>query len=646
MSINLDGEVMKHEAMIKKRTVWLGVLVGIYFLALIVRLLYLQVINPTEFSTHAEALWSRNLPIEGQRGIIYDRNMDVIVNNVVAPSVIIIPNQVRDPEEVARVLADVLDSTFEDMMGHATAPVNVERIQPEGRKLDHDQVVAIKAADLDGVYLVNDVRRYYPHGNMLAQTLGFTGVDNQGLAGLEVLYNDYLMGANGAWQYFSDAKGHSLERFSDVYAPSARGMDMVLTVDTRIQEIVEREADNAMARYRPDQIMIIAMDPNTGAILANTSRPNFDPSNYQAYDQEIFNRNLPIWSTFEPGSTFKLVTYAAVLEEELMTLEDEFNCVGYSMIEGTRIRDWKAGGHGTQNMLEVLMNSCNPGLMHIGVELLGVDLLFEYIDRFGFNERTGVDMIGESQGIVFDPSAIGPVEVATSAFGQGNSMTPLQLTTAVSAIVNGGDLMTPHIVSEIRHPYTGEVLFAREPEVRRQVISQETSDLMRYVMENVGTNGSGRGGYIDGFRVGGKTGTAQKPAPGGGYLPNEYILSFIGAAPMDNPQIVIYVAIDNAQDTIQYGGVVAAPIARNILVEVLPYLGIERSDEGIEKEYRWLDPIYIEVPDYIGVEKSDINRYTTYRIEFLGSGTVVTDQQPAPGSRMAEDGILRLYLGE
>ena len=637
---------MKQVGIIKKRTIWLSIAIGLYFLALVMRLLYLQLLNPETFTAHAKALWSRNLPIEGQRGIIYDRNMDVIVNNVVAPSVIVIPRQVTDAQQVAHVLAEILDSTVDDMYDHVTNPVNIERIQPEGRKLNHEQVIAIQEADLAGVYLVNDVRRYYPHGSLLAHTLGFTGVDNQGLAGLEALYNDYLMGASGAWQYFSDAKGHALEQFSDLYAPSSRGMDMVLTVDTRIQEIIEREADNAVARYRPDQIMILVMDPNTGEILGNTSRPTFNPASYQAYDQEIFNRNLPIWSTFEPGSTFKIMTFAAALEEALIELDDEFTCVGYSIIEGTRIRDWKPGGHGTITMLDVIAQSCNPGFMHIGVDLLGKELLFDYIDAFGFKEKTGVDMIGESQGLIFNPDEIGLVEVATSAFGQGNSITPIQLVTAVSAAINGGNLMTPHIVSEIRHPYTREILFSRTPEIRRQVISVETSETMRYVLETVGAHGGGRGAFIDGYRIGGKTGTAQKPAPGGGYMAGEYILSFVGAAPMDDPQIIIYVAVDNPRDTIQYGGVVAAPIARNILIEALPYLGVKRRSEQIEKAYTWLDVRYVEVPNYVGMARSDIDPYTTYTIEFLGRGTTVTQQQPAAGAKIAEDGMIRLYLGE
>lgn len=640
---------MKHEGMIRKRTIWLGVIIGCYFVALLVRLFYLQVVNPWEFTTHAEAMWSRNLPIEGQRGIIYDRNRNVLVNNVVAPSVIVIPNQVTERDLLTATLAEILDSDAARLDEKIWPKVrqSVARIQPEGRKLNNEQVLAIKEAGLDGVYLVNDVMRHYPHGNMLAHSLGFTGIDNQGLAGLEHLYNDYLLGSAGAWKYFSSAKGHALEQFSDLYAPSSRGMDMVLTIDARIQEIIEREADNAVARYRPDQLMIFAFDPNTGAILGMTSRPTFNPASYQDYEQEIFNRNLPIWMTFEPGSTFKVPVFAAALEEGLMELDDPFNCAGYAMVEGTRIRDWKAGGHGAITMLEVITQSCNPGFMHIGVDLLGKDLLFQYIEAFGFKEKTGIDMLGESLGLIFDPSVIGPVEVATSAFGQGNSVTPIQLVNAIAATVNGGYLMTPHIVHELRHPYTDEVLMRREPEARRQVISAETSALMRHALEATGAQGGGRGAYIEGMRIGGKTGTAQKPAPGGGYKPNEYILSFVGVAPMDNPQIIIYVALDNPKDTTQYGGVVAAPIARNIFREVLPYLGVEPSADGIPKDYIWGDVRYTAVPDYVGQKRSEIyTQWSTYEIRFFGRGSVVIRQQPAAGSKIAEDGIIRLYLGE
>ncbi len=634
---------MKQSGVIQRRLVVLLSIILIYFIALFIRLAYLQIFNSGTLVDRAESLWSRNLPIEGQRGIIYDRNHDAIVENEVAPSVIVIPKQVTDVDRTSEVLAEVLEVSVEEAKRHVTNGVSIERIQPEGRKLSLEQVQAIQEANLDGVYLVNDVKRSYPYGNLLAQTIGFTGIDNQGITGLEYVYNDYLMGENGVWKYFSDAKGNSLPQFSDDYAPASRGLDIELTIDLHLQEILEREFDNAVAKYDPDQMIGIIMDPNTGEILAMASRPTYDPENYQDYDQEIFNRNLPIWSTYEPGSTFKIVTFSAALEEGVMKLEDRFFDPGYAIVDGVRIRDWKAGGHGDQSMLEVIMNSCNPGFIELG-QRLGKEKLFEYIRAYGFNEKTGVDMLGESQGIIFNPDNIGNVELATSSFGQGNSVTPIQLVTAVSAAVNGGNLMQPYIVKRMLHPYTNEVLYEREPSIKRRVISEETSETMRYALEMVGAQGSGKGAYIDGYRVGGKTGTAQK-AKDGAYISGEYILSFVGIAPMDDPQLVVYVAIDNPKNTVQYGGVVAAPIARSILAEALPYIGVEPREEQIEKKYLWTDTKYVTVPDFVGKEPKEIESSYLYNIEYHGEGTKVISQQPAAFSRTIEGGTVRLYLG-
>ena len=634
---------MKQSGVIQRRLVVLLSIILIYFIALFIRLAYLQIFNSGTLVDRAESLWSRNLPIEGQRGIIYDRNHDAIVENEVAPSVIVIPKQVTDVDRTSEVLAEVLEVSVEEAKRHVTHGVSIERIQPEGRKLSLEQVQAIQEANLDGVYLVNDVKRSYPYGNLLAQTIGFTGIDNQGITGLEYVYNDYLMGENGVWKYFSDAKGNSLPQFSDDYAPASRGLDIELTIDLHLQEILEREFDNAVAKYDPDQMIGIIMDPNTGEILAMASRPTYDPENYQDYDQEIFNRNLPIWSTYEPGSTFKIVTFSAALEEGVMKLEDRFFDPGYAIVDGVRIRDWKAGGHGDQSMLEVIMNSCNPGFIELG-QRLGKEKLFEYIRAYGFNEKTGVDMLGESQGIIFNPDNIGNVELATSSFGQGNSVTPIQLVTAVSAAVNGGNLMQPYIVKRMLHHYTNEVLYEREPSIKRRVISEETSETMRYALEMVGAQGSGKGAYIDGYRVGGKTGTAQK-AKDGAYISGEYILSFVGIAPMDDPQLVVYVAIDNPKNTVQYGGVVAAPIARSILAEALPYIGVEPREEQIEKKYLWTDTKYVTVPDFVGKEPKEIESSYLYNIEYHGEGTKVISQQPAAFSRTIEGGTVRLYLG-
>lgn len=635
---------MKQSGVIQRRLVILLSIVLIYFVALFIRLGYLQIFDSKTLVDRAEGLWSRNLPIEGQRGIIYDRNHEAIVDNEIAPSVIVIPRQVTDVERTSEVLAEVLEVSVEEANRHVTRKVSIERIQPEGRKLSLEQVQAIQEANLDGVYLVNDVKRSYPYGSLLAHTLGFTGIDNQGITGLEYVYNDYLMGENGVWKYFSDNKGNSLPHFSDDYSLSSRGLDIELTIDLHLQEILEREFDNAVAKYSPDQMIGLIMDPNTGEILAMSSRPTYEPENYQDYDQEIYNRNLPIWSTYEPGSTFKIVTFSAALEEGVMKLEDRFMDPGYAIVDGVRIRDWKAGGHGDQSMLEVIMNSCNPGFIELG-QRLGKEKLFEYIRAYGFNEKTGVDMLGESQGIIFNPDNIGNVELATSSFGQGNSVTPIQLVTAVSAAVNGGNLMQPYIVKRMIHPYTNEILYEREPSVKRRVISEETSETMRYALEMVGAQGSGKGAYIDGYRVGGKTGTAQK-AKDGAYISGEYILSFVGIAPMDDPQLVVYVAIDNPKNTIQYGGVVAAPIARSILAEALPYIGVEPSEEQIEKNYLWTDTKYVTVADFVGKERKEIESSYLYNIEYYGEGSKVISQQPAAYSRTIEGGTVRLYLGD
>ena len=629
---------------IQRRLFILLSFVAVYVLGLIMRLGYLQIVGSEELVDKAESLWSRNLPIEGQRGLIYDRNHDVIVDNEVAPSVIVIPRQVTDVVATSQLLADVLDITIEDATAHVTKKVSVERIQPEGRKLSVEQVQAIQEAELEGVYLVNDVKRTYPYGSLLSHTLGFTGIDNQGITGLEYVYNDYLMGSSGVWQYFSDAKGNPLPDYADEYESAMRGLDMELTIDLHLQQVLERELDNTVAKYSPDSVIGLMMDPNTGEILAMSSRPTYEPENYQDYPQEVYNRNLPIWSSYEPGSTFKIITYAAALEEKEFELDETFFDPGYVIVDGVRIKDWKAGGHGEQTMLEVIMNSCNPGFVELGMRL-GAERLFTYIDAFGFDSKTGVDMLGESQGILFDPKTMGNVELATAAFGQGNSVTPIQLVTAISAVVNGGYLMEPYVVKNLLHPYTNEILYKREPEAVRQVISKETSDTMRYALEMVGAQGSGKGAYIDGYRVGGKTGTAQK-AENGGYIDGEYILSFVGIAPMNDPQVVCYIAVDNPKDTIQYGGVVAAPIVRSILAETLPYLGVEPQSEQIEKEYLWDDTKYVTVSNYVGLDKKDIVPTELYEIEYYGSGSKVVSQSPEAYSRTVEGGIVRVYLSE
>lgn len=401
------------------------VIVAILFLVIIAKVFYTQVFDYKKLNGYAANLWSRNLPIEGNRGIIYDRNGEVLANNLTTTSLVLIPNQIEDKEETAEKLSQILGVTKEAMLEHVNKKSSMERVHPEGRRLDYETADKINDLKLPGVYLVKESKRNYPEGKSLSHTLGFVGIDNQGLSGLELMYDSYLTGEYGAIKYFSDAKGNRLE-LNEVYEQPQDGINMTLTINNEIQKSLERELDNAVMKYNPDQALGIAMDPNTGEILAISSRPNFDPSNYQDYSTEITSRNLPIWATYEPGSTFKIITLAAALNENKVDLnKDQFTDSGSIQVENARIKCWKHGGHGTQTFLQVVENSCNPGFVVLG-QRLGKETLFKYIKNFGFGKKTGVDLNGEASGILFSLDQVGPVELATTAFGQGVSVTPIQ----------------------------------------------------------------------------------------------------------------------------------------------------------------------------------------------------------------------------
>lgn len=433
---------------------------------------------------------------------------------------------------------------------------------------------------------------------------------------------------------------------ADDYKPPVDGMDLKLTIDSKIQTIVERELDIAQAEYNPDGIIAIAMNPNNGEVLAMASRPDFDPANFRNVPPEIYNRNLPIWSTYEPGSTFKIITLAAALEEGKVDSEkDHFHDPGSVEVGGARLRCWKKGGHGSQTYLEVVQNSCNPGFVELG-ERLGKDKLFKYIRDFGFGEKTGIDLQGEGKGILFNLDRVGPVEQATTAFGQGVSVTPIQQVAAISAAVNGGTLYTPYIAKELINPATGEILMKKSPDAKRKVISKETSDEIRKALESVVAKGSGKKAFVDGYRVGGKTGTAQK-AQNGRYLENNHIVSFIGFAPADDPQLVVYVAVDNPKGTIQFGGVVAAPIVGEIMGDSLRAMGVKPRKNQIEKELTWMDSPMIEVPDMVGLTKKDLGElYLNLKIDASGTGNTVVKQTPQPGIKLKEGSTIRLYFDD
>lgn len=613
------------------------------FLLIIGKVFYTQVISYKKLNSYASSLWSRNLPIEANRGIIYDINGRILADNITTTSLILIPNQIKDKEGTAKKLSLILGVSVDDIMKHVTKIASIERVHPEGRRLSYEIADKINDLKLPGVYLIKESKRYYPYDTMLSHTIGFVGIDNQGLAGLELIYDKYLTGSYGAIKYFSDAKGNRLD-LSEMYEQPQDGVNMTLTINYDIQASLERELDNVFSRYSPDGAWGIAMNPNNGEILAIASRPNFSPSNYGDYSIEEINRNLPIWMTYEPGSTFKIVTLSASVNEGIVDLNnDTFFDGGAITVEGATLHCWKHGGHGQQTYLQVVENSCNPGFVNLGLKL-GKEKLFEYIRNFGFGVKTGVDLNGESSGILFSMDRVGPVELATTAFGQGVSVTPIQQITAVSAAINGGILYKPYIVKSLNEPETNSVVLENKPQFVRQVISKESSDIVKYALESVVQNGTGRNAFIDGYRVGGKTGTAQK-VKDGHYMVGNYITSFIGFLPADDPQIIVYVAVDNAKGVSQYGGTVAAPIARNILVDSISALGIKKRDDAGEKNYKVGEKHYKEIPSVIGMDVTEARKVLKgFSLEFSGSGNKVTYMSPSPGQKILEDDVIRIYL--
>ena len=624
------------------------IIMGIIFFlfALIIgEVFYIQVFSYEKLNNYATSLWSRNLPIEANRGKIYDRNGVVLADNVTTTSLVLIPNQIVNKEKTAELIAPILGISYEDMYEHVSKKTSIERVHPEGRRLEYEIADKISELELPGVYLLKESKRNYPYGQLLSHALGFVGIDNQGLSGLELIYDEYLTGSYGAIKYFSDAKGNRLQ-LSEVYEQPQDGINIYLTIDYNIQIALERELDNAISKYNPDQALGIVMNPKTGEILAMASRPAFDPSNYEDYSTEIINRNLPIWMTYEPGSTFKIITLATALEENLVNLEEEhFYDGGAVTVGGATIHCWKHGGHGDQTFLQVVENSCNPGFVELGLRI-GKETLFNYIDKFGFGEITGIDLNGEANGIIFDVDKIGDLELATTAFGQGVSVTPIQQVTAVSAAINGGTLYTPYIVKSLNEPETNSVIVNYEPQIVRKVISENTSAQVRYALESVVANGTGRNAYISNYRVGGKTGTAQK-VQDGKYLVGNYITSFMGFLPADDPEVVVYIAIDNAKGVTQYGGTIAAPIAKNVLNSAISALGIEERYDGMTKEYNYGDKRYYTVGNVVGMEtKEAISNLKPFKVEFSGSGSKVIYQSPSVGSYIQEGSVVRLMLGD
>jgi stage V sporulation protein D (sporulation-specific penicillin-binding protein) len=554
---------------VRRRLLFLFIFTFLATLLLISRLAWIQIVRADELYEQAWQQWNHSIPVSIARGSIYDSHGRLLAGSTSAQTVAAIPPQVENPQAAAEALAPVLGMDVSGILTLITMERSAVFIK---RKVEPEVAETVREMNIPGIIFFNEAARYYPGENLASQLLGFVGMD-QGWAGLEIYYEDELAGSEGNLFYPADRRGRQLPHdFNRTVAP-LHGYDLYLALDETIQHIIEKELDRVMSESAPRQAMALAVDPYTGAVLAAASRPDFNPEEFDRYTPESWVL-APITSSFEPGSTFKMVTLAALIEEGRFFPEEHHHCPGYAVVNGKRINCWthERGGHGNITSYDAVGGSCNPVFIEFG-NRLGPEKLFEYIDAFGFGESTGIDYPGESSGLVFDPDLLGSLELATTTFGQGISVTPIQQVMAVAAMINGGYLYKPFIVGEIRNQ-DDEVVFKREPEVVRQVISAETSALLVEMMETVITNGTGHAAAVEGYRIAGKTGTAEKLGLDNAYLTDQFIYSLVGFAPVEDPRIMLYVAVDGVTRGPRLGVYTSAPLFKRIMEDTLNYLQV------------------------------------------------------------------------
>lgn len=554
------------------------------FLFLFGRLVYLMIWRADHYSELATDLHERERSIKAARGRILDCNGTVLADNKTVCTISVIHNQIENPEEVISILCKELDLSQEYVTQRVEKYSSMERIKSNVDKEIGDR---IREYDLAGVKVDEDYKRYYPYGELASKVLGFTGGDNQGIIGLEVVYEEYLQGEPGTILTMTDAKGIEVEEAGERRIEPKAGNDLCISMDRNIQTYATQLARQAMATKEADSVSIIVMNPKNGEILAMVNVPEFDLNNpYELPEgtaenltsqekQNLLNgiwRNGCINDTYEPGSTFKIITAAAGLSEKVVTPSDTFSCPGFIVVDDRKIRCHKVSGHGSQDFVHATMNSCNPVFVTVGLRL-GVENYYKYFEQFGLKEKTGIDLPGEAGTIMHKMEDMGNVELATVSFGQSFQITPVQLLTTVSSIINGGNRITPHFGVKALDEQ-GEVVEEFVYPVKEGIVTKEVSATMREMLEMVVAEGGGKNGKVEGYRVGGKTATSQTLPRGSG----RYIASFIGFAPADDPQ-VIAIAIINHPQGMYYGGQIAAPIVRQLFENILPYLGIKEYNQ-------------------------------------------------------------------
>lgn len=604
--------------------------IGLFFLSLLcIRLTWLQLIRGNWYTKKAIENRIREIAVEPKRGTIYDRNGHELAVSINVNAVYAVTAEVKKANLhfTAQKVAQILDLKEDDVYNLLTGKQHSVWLK---MKVDDSQARALRQEKLPGIGIIPEPQRFYPKKNLASHLLGIAGLYNQGLEGVEVAYDKQLSGTSGCLLVEYDATGHEIPGSIHKYLEPQQGDNLVLTIDQNIQYIAERELDKVVQNSHPKSAIIIVMDPQTGEIMAMADRPDFDPNNYQQYPASN-RRNLAIANSYEPGSIFKIITLSAAIDQNVISEQDHFFCPGYIKVGGHDMHCWNTDGHGSETLTQVVTNSCNPGFITIGLRT-GTDKFYKYLQAFGLGHPLGIDLPGEAGGITVPEKNVKPVDLASMSIGQANSLTPLQLVTAMSVVANGGKLVRPYIVKEIKNS-AGKVIKEDKPEVIRQVISQQTANEIQQLLAKVVSQGTGSKAYIEGYSVGGKTGTAQIPLPGGGYSATDHVADFLGFAPVENPRLAVLVMVDSPQG-VYYGGTVAAPVFREVVLDSLRYLGVPMRYQANQLT---LSKDMTVVPPVLNLTLSEAQRILAQaglKGRPRGQGAIVYSQMPLDGARV------------
>lgn len=597
------------------------------------RVFWVQFVRGAELSAKAEQNRMRDEPVASKRGIIYDRNGNELAISVSVDSVCAYPAEViasQEQEKIAHKLATLLDMDEEKLLKTLTKRTPFVWVK---RQIKPEQAKKIREMDLPGIRLTEESHRQYPNGIFCSHVLGISGVDNTGLEGIDCYYDELVGGSKGRIVIEKDAANRPIPEATHKYISPVDGANLILTIDETIQYITERELDKVFKERQAKAATVIVMDPSTGEILAMACRPTFDPNNYGKYPAAN-RRNFAINDAYEPGSTMKIITAAMAMEEKTVDSESRFFCPGHIKVGKETIGCANGKAHGSQTFAQIVENSCNVGFVQVGLDL-GLDKYYHYINAFGFGKLTGIDLPGEAEGILVPEQRAKQIDLATMAMGQANAVTPIQLVTAVAAVANDGKLMKPHLVKQVIDN-KGNVVKKIDPVVVRRVISENTAQQLCSILEGEVVNGTGQNAYIEGYRVGGKTGTAQKVGPDKRYMKSEYVASFIGFAPVVNPRLVCMVVVDAPKGYPYYGGWVAAPVFKNIMLDALHYLEVPmyksaENDKTLEKVEDVLVPDVVNLPL---AEALSLIQDRGLNVKVSGDGNIVWQQTPKPRTRL------------